>query len=305
MEQVAHNFFSPGYYWQLHSCNAARVALDLGNILQAILTPLFVFLLPGPGSIWQRKVIRSLPAPSRAQGTLFIVAGWLCGALIPVAWWHGLRAYAGVHGLCVDMFDLGRPLDPSQVDFVSDCSRYYISVSVFAALWVGIAAGGLRLQSARAAQSDSSDHGIRQFQSFFWVYLLGWAVQYRLSQWFSFVWLRTNQEWPLFARLHFIFLTVSSLWALVFVRFLWKQKPSTRRGAAILAFCGTFVVYMLTALTFFWMVTYAGAVLDPLLTLNIFGLGWALVVGAWLAMRAQPLATAAGNTESGAGGVTV
>lgn len=295
MEQVAHSFFSPGYYWQIHSCDASRIGLDLGNVLQAILTPLFVFLLPGPGSILQRKVVRSsLLGPSRAHGALFIGAGWMCSAVIAVAWWQGLRAYAGVHGLCVDMFDLGRPVDPYHVDFVSDCSRYYDSVSVFAALWVGITAGGIRLQSARAAAADSSVHELRQFQGFFWGYLLGWAVQYRLGQWFSFVWLRTNQEWPLFARLHFIFLTASSLWALVFVRFLWKQRPWSRQGATILAFCATFVIYMLTALTFFWLLTYAGAVLDPLLTLNMFGLGWALAVGTWLALPAQPVATIEG-----------
>lgn len=295
MEQVAHSFFSPGYYWQLHSCNAARIGLDLGNVLQAILTPLFVFLLPGPGSVLQRKIVRSsLRGASRAHGALFIAVGWLCSAAISVAWWHGLRAYAGVHGVCADMFDLGRPIDPSQVDFVSDCSRYYISVSVFAALWVGIVAGGLRLQSGRTVQA-SSDHELRQFQSFFWVYLLGWAVQYRLSQWFSFVWLRTNQEWPLFAQLRFIFLTTSSLWALAFVRLLWKQRPSSRRGIAIFAFFGTFVIYMLTALTFFWLLTYAGPVLDPVLSLNIFGLGWAFAVGTCLAVPVQPLAAAEGR----------
>jgi hypothetical protein len=306
MEQVAHSFFSPGYYWQLHSCNAARIGLDLGNILQAILTPLFVFLLPGPGSVLQRKVVRSsLRGPSRAYGALFIAVGWLCGGAIPVAWWHELRAYAGVHGLCADLFDLGRPVDPSHVDFVSDCSRYYVSVSVFAALWIGIAAGGLRLQSARGAQGDSSDPELRQFQSFFWVYLLGWAVQYRLSQWFSFVWLRTNQEWPLFARLNFVFLTASSLWALAFVRFLWKRRPSSRRGAAILAFGVTFVIYMLTALTFFWLLTYAGQVFAPVVTLNIFGLGWAFAVGIWLAAPAQPLAAAEGKVASREGGSAV
>jgi hypothetical protein len=208
--------------------------------------------------------------------------------------------------LCVNLFELGRPVDPSHVDFVSDCSRYFVSVSVFAAVWVGIAAGGIRLQSARAAaQGDSADYEMRQFKSFFWVYLLGWAVQYRLSQWFSFVWLRTNQEWPLFARLHFIFLTVSSLWTLAFVRFLWRQRPWSRRGATILAFCGTFVIYMLTALTFFWLLTYAGAVLDPVLSLNLFGLGWALGVGIWLAAPAPPLAVVGGKIASREGGPTV
>jgi hypothetical protein len=82
------------------------------------------------------------------------------------------------------------------VDFVADCSRYFLSVSIFAAFWVGITAGGLRLQSARAATGDSSGNELRQFQNFFWVYLLGWAVQYRLSQWFALVLLRTKQEWP-------------------------------------------------------------------------------------------------------------
>jgi hypothetical protein len=119
------------------------------------------------------------------------------------------------------------------------------------------------------------------------------------------VWLRTNQEWPLFARLHFVFLTASSLWALVFVRFLWKQRSWSRQGAAILAFCGTFAIYMLTALTFFWLLTYAGAVLDPLLTLNMFGLGWALAVGTWLALPAQPVATVEGTIASRDGGAAV
>lgn len=81
MEQVAHNFFSPGTYWLLHSCNVARIGLDLGNIIQAILTTLLAFLLPGPGSILRRKVVRSSSrGPSRAHAALFIGTGWLCGA---------------------------------------------------------------------------------------------------------------------------------------------------------------------------------------------------------------------------------
>jgi hypothetical protein len=137
--------------WLLHSCNAARIGLDLGHIVQAIVTPLLVFLLPGPGSILQRKVVRSSSrAPSRAQAALFIGTGWLCGAAIPVAWWYGLRE----------------------------------------------------------------------------------------------------------------------------------------------------LIYMLTALTFFWLLTYAGPVLDPLVTLNIFGLGWALTVGTWLALPEQPVAAAAGKIGS-------
>jgi hypothetical protein len=72
-----------------------------------------------------------------------------------------------------------------------------------------------------------------------------------------------------------------------------------------LAFCGTFVIYMLTALTFFWLLTYAGAVLDPVLSLNLFGLGWALGVGIWLAAPAPPLAVVGGKIASREGGPTV
>jgi len=61
---------------------------------------------------------------------------------------------------------LGRPVDIYHVDHFSECSHYFICWSVFAALWVGITAGGLRLQSARPAQGDSSGNELRQFQGF-------------------------------------------------------------------------------------------------------------------------------------------
>jgi hypothetical protein len=87
----------------------------------------------------------------------------------------------------------------------------------------------------------------------------------------------------------FCFSNRSSLWALVFIRLLWSQRPWTRRAAVTVLFCGTFLIYMLTALTFLWLMTLAGGVLEPIAALNIFGLGWALIVGTWLALPAQPM----------------
>jgi len=380
VEQLIHRFLPrAGTYWELHSCNTARLALDLGNILQALLTPILVFLLPGPGSILQANVARSVrpaagpanrlamhepqmvpplkpsavifavillilclwvflsnflttqywfiehlemqPHPRRSaliwaivlmagsglgiavaiyllcrripwHAVPFIALGWLFGGAIPVVWWYGLSGYAALHGLCTDLFDLGRFISPSAVDYLSDCAHYFIRVSVFAALWVGVTAGGLRLQSARAAEAGSSTDPLRRFQSFYWAYLLGWVVQYRLSQWFLmlFPWAHAAQGWPFGALMEFFFVTVSSLWALVLLRFLWKLKAGTRLSIVIVAFGGSFFIYLLTAVVSLWAMWAAGGAFAPLMSLNVFGLAWALfVANRYLhAQREQP-----------------
>ena len=372
MERIFHDFSAPGSYWVNHSCEGVTIDLSLGNIIQALLTPIFIFLLPGRGSIFQRKTAslsrraaragavagesraryqnserRSIvaaamvllvlcvamflgsgwvlthwidghPSAQPLQTTsnfanatvlallfvrlafsllgicaaiyllrmhissapaLFIAAGWSCAAVIAVAWWYGLRDYAGLHGVCPDLFDLSRSTD-SHVDYLSDCSHYFIYLSVFSAFWAGITAGGLRLQSARAEEGDSAGNDLRQFQGFYWACFLGWAVQYRVSQWFALA-NAHHQEWPLLALLDFLFLTASSLWALVFTYSLWKKKPRTRLHAVMQAFWRTFVILLLTILTFFWLTWLAGAALKPLATLNAFGFAWALAVGTW------------------------
>ena len=54
IEQVMHDS-----YLSISSCSNEEIGLNLGNIVQAILTPIFIFLLPGPGSIFQKKVASS------------------------------------------------------------------------------------------------------------------------------------------------------------------------------------------------------------------------------------------------------
>lgn len=375
IERVAHDFSWLGSYGLFHSCEDVTNNLNLGSILQAILTPIFVFLLPGPGSIFHKKVALSSRASSQAvapaarvpvvsrntvgerrpsvaipvvlfvlglgmclgsgwflkswivdhssaysplgsalasaaviaffivrlalgllgigaamyllrrhvswePASLFIGAGWLCAVVVAVAWWYGVRAYAGLRGVCPDLFDLSRS-DPFHVDYLSDQAHYFIYVSVFSAFWIGIAAGGLRLQSARAAEGGSGSDELHRFRGFYWVCFLAWAVQYRVSQWFAL----SNphgQEWPLFAALNFLVVTASSLWALAFIRSLWKNKPRTWLRAVFQAFWKTFVILLLSLLSFFWLFTYAfGVLIPPLVTWNIFGLAWALVVGTW------------------------
>ena len=117
--------------------------LVLGSIVQAILTPLLVFLLPGPGSILQKKAATKPPLQPW-QPALFISAALSCAAAIPVACWYALRQYAALHNTCGLLFDLGRPIDVFHVDYFSDFSHYFIYSSVFSAFWVGITAGGLR-----------------------------------------------------------------------------------------------------------------------------------------------------------------
>ena len=85
----------------------------------------------------------------------------------------------------MEIFDLSRKSVPYSIDYFADCSRYFIYLSVFSGLWSGIAAGVLRMQSARAAVADTSSAEPRQFETFFWVCFLGWAVQYRISEQFA------------------------------------------------------------------------------------------------------------------------
>jgi hypothetical protein len=210
----------------------------------------------------------------------FIAAGGSFAAVVAVAWWYWLREYAGLHGVCPDLFDRSGSR-PFHVDHLSDCAHYFVYVSVFSALWVGISAGALRLQSARAAERGSRGKEFHHFQGFFWTCFLGWAVQYRVSQWFAL----SNphgQEWPLFATLNFLTVTVSSLWVLAFSQSLWNQKPRSWLRAIFQAYWRTFAILLLTLLSFFWLFIYAIVPLvAPIATWNVFGLAWALTVGTW------------------------
>jgi len=51
IEQVTHSTQAPGFYWFQNSCGSVESLLNLSMVVQAILTPVLVFLLPGPGSI--------------------------------------------------------------------------------------------------------------------------------------------------------------------------------------------------------------------------------------------------------------
>jgi len=372
IEQVEHDFALPGLSWSPHSCADLTNDLNLGSILQAILVPIFLFLLPGPGSLFHRKTsspsrhsslvgataaggkaltrnsmgerhssvalpvgllvlslviflvsglllrswivnnpgarVSSPVAYVAATGFLalrfvlglfgfgasiyllrgqiswepasFIAAGGSFSAVVPVAWWYWLREYAGLHNLCPDLLDLSRSL-PFHVDYLSDCAHYFVYVSLFSAVWVGITAGAIRSQSARAAEGGSRGNESYHFQNFYWACFLGWAVQYRVSQWFAL----SNphgQEWSLFATLNFLVVTVSSLWVLAFSQSLWKKKPQSWLRAIFQAYWRTFAILLLILLSFFWLFIYAIVPLvPPLVTWNLFGLAWALTVGTW------------------------
>jgi hypothetical protein len=274
IEQIMHQGYPPLSY-SSGSCGDEEIGLNLGNIVQAILTPIFVFLLPGPGSIfYKKKKLASLPKPS-----VLIAAGCLCAALISFAWWEALRHYAQSRGQCAALYNWSLPVHSFKPDYVSDFFHYFIYLSGFSTLWVGVTAAGLRLQSARAAESDSVGSQLR-VQGFYWACLLGWAVQYRISQWLA-LGRKNNQEWVLWAIWDFIFLTVSSVWALAFAFHLWRKKPRTRLRAIMRAYWGSFVIILLTTLTFWWLLTGALATLKPFVTWNVFGLAWAEVVGTW------------------------
>ncbi len=374
IERIAHDFSWLGSYGVFRSCEEATNDLNLGSILQAILTPIFVFLLPGAGSIFYKKSVLSshaslagasatkIPAISRnvigkprppvaipvvllvlglglslgsglflktwivdhsnafsslrftlisaamiaffivrlALGliaigaaiyllrrriscepdSLFIGSGWLCATVVAVAWWYGLREYAGLRGICPELFDLSRS-KPFHVDYLSDYSHYFIYTSVFSAFWTGITAGGLRLQSARAPEGGSAGDELRQYRGFYWVCFLGWVVQYRIGQWFALA-NPHGQEWPLFALFNFLFVTASSFWVLAFIQSLWKKKPRTWLRSVLQAFWKSVVILLLSLLTFFWLFTYAfGVVIPTIVTWNVFGLAWALLVGSW------------------------
>jgi hypothetical protein len=403
MEQVKHSSYALGFYWGENSCGSVEFLLNLGMVFQAILVPLFVFLLPGPGSIFQSRGIRASSVPSSSlpvvralarpedhrgarsrrtrssvearslivvvavvigiigilmflrsgwqlkhieffpgkspstsvtwlraaafsqtviefivglagiaaavymlylytpsQPALFMLVGWLSAAAVPFVWWYGVRGYAGLHGACLALFE-GRD-DPFHVDFVSDCAHYFKYLGGFSAVWLGVTAGGLRLQSARAAEGDSSGNELRRFQNFFWAYLLGWAVQYRLAEWLTGPTRGTNveQEWVTYSVLSFVYLTASSLWSLAFIRFFWNLKARTRMVNVAVLFGGSFVVCILTMLTFFWLFLWAPLAMLPLFTWNLSGGAWALTVGTWRwrALQKQasiPVAAAVGT----------
>ena len=215
-----------------------------------------------------------------SQLASFIAVGCLCNVMISIAWWYGVREYAELHGQCAPLYDWSLPVHAFKPDYVSDFFHYFICLSGFTSLWVGVIAGGLRSQSDRAAESSSAPSEVLRFQGFYWACFLGWAVQYRISQWFALS-STHNQEWTLWAFLDFVFLTASSLWVLAFIPPLWKNQPRTWVYAVIQAYWRSWAIVLLTALTFSWLFIGAAGTLKPLVTWNVFGLAWALTVGTW------------------------
>ena len=235
-----------------------------------------------------------LRAHVSSQPALYFAAGWLCAAAIPVAWWYGLRDYASHRAACQALFDSSLPVHSFQPDFLSDCSHYFKYLSGFSAVWLGVVAGGLRLQSGRATERNSSANEMRPFQTFFWIYLLGWGVQYRLGQWLAVLMVRANQEWVTYSFLEFVYLTASSLWSLALIRTFWNLRLRTLWQNVAVAFAATFLICLLTALTFFWLLMWAGVALVPLFMLNLSGMAWALTVGTrrWDALQQEKTAEA-------------
>lgn len=391
-EQVEHDPRWAGTAWTQNSCGTAVTLLDRGLMVQALLVPLIVFLLPGPGSILQRKVAapvarpRALARPedhargrSRKWATspdarslitviavivgvvgllillrsglvlrsltlasgqtvptsrswlrsivsseiainllfglaaiggavfllylylprrpaLFMLVGWFSAATIPIAWWYGVRGYATSHGLCPMLVDL-HPVNALQYDYISECAHYFIYLSGFAALWLGAVAGGLRLQAERAGETLLPRTELQLFQNFFWVYWLGWAVQYRYSQWLTEPTPRTNveQEWIAWSVMCFVYLTASSLWSLAFVRLFWNWRLRAWWANIGVALAVSIAIPLLTMLTFFWLLWWAPLALVSLGKWNVCGAVWAVTVGMWRwnDLSKQPLAAAA------------
>ena len=373
-ESAQHDFrFGTGSYWNEHSCGTAVTLLNRGLIVQAILTPLFLFLLPGTGSLIGSRSSRAAslrPAAAASQagavanmlltfvllivcplmllrsifflwhiplesstlvkasvlvkaavmfemaveaaagalGTVaaiyllrkhvtggaarFFAAGWLFAAAVPIVWWYGLKGYAAQQGLCEDLFTVSRPVDFLRIDDLYDSYRYYLYLAVFSTMWVGTAAAGLRLLSAREAEAGSTSSELRSFREFFWVYLLGWAVQYRLGCLSTVPSTQNNQamEWLTWSFVSFLDLTASCLWALAFVRWFWKWRVRAWWASVAVAFAGPYVICILTMISFFWLVLYAPMALLPLGKGKVWGWLWALTVGTWRwqALRHRP-----------------
>jgi hypothetical protein len=150
------------------------------------------------------------------------------------------------------------------------------------AFWVGITAGGLRLQSARVAAADTASNKLRQFQGFHWVCFLGWAVQYRISQWWALQGASQNQEWVKFAVLNFCFVAVSSLWVLAITHSLWNKEPRTWLQAFLRPFGEASLFTCLPYLLFSGcLFTRYYPRVPAITTWYAFGLAWALFVGTW------------------------
>ena len=300
IEQVTHKGYPPRAYWP-HSCNDAQIALNIGNVVQALLTSLFVFLLPGSGSILQNKSkaatsVRAIPEASVSgasavaefdslqrniwqRSARFIGAGCFCAATVSVVWWYLLRAYGPVREACPALYDWSLPVHRYQPDVVLDFYHYYIYLSLFAAFWTGITAGALRTQSARASE-DACSSTFQHFEIFYWACFLGWGLQYRLSQWFASP--ETNQDWVSLSCLDFIFVIVSSICVLPFIRPMWKKRTPNWWMAVVGTFGRSLLIYLLTLLSFLWLVVYAFLpLIPPLVTWNAFGLTWVVVIGTW------------------------
>jgi len=177
-------------------------------------------------------------------------------------------------------------LEPSGLSFSAGLRGRLLSLLHQCKCVLGIlgrySAGGLGLQSARVASGDTASNELHRFQGFHWACFLGWAVQHRISQWWALQGGSQNQEWVKFAALNFCFVAVSSLWVLAFTHSLWNKKPRTRIQPFLPPLWRSFLVYLLIALTFFRLFTYAVLPLVPAITTwYAFGVAWALFVGTW------------------------
>src|SRR5579872_6332549 len=141
IEQLNHEGYPPHAYWP-HSCSDAQIGLNIGNVVQALLTPLFVFVLPGVGSILRTRSqtvasFFALPgAPvsvdyGEAKGTSihpriwlrsvkFVVAGWLFAVAVSLAWWFLVRATSSIEENCPALYNWDLPVHRYKPDVVLD-----------------------------------------------------------------------------------------------------------------------------------------------------------------------------------------
>lgn len=180
---------------------------------------------------------------------------------------------------CPGLYDWSAAVHRFQPDIVSDFYHYFICLGVFGGFWASVTGSGLRMYSDLSF-GPSEDKVRLQFHEFFLWSFLGWAVQYRVSQWVGLPSYHANQEWVTWAALNFLFVTVSSFWVLPVMARMWNKNPPSWRAAIWQVYWRSWLIYVLTVLTFFWLVVYAALPIVPaLLTLNVLGLVWSFVVG--------------------------
>jgi hypothetical protein len=246
---------------------SAWTLADRGCLLQAILTPAFLWVVIRP-------VLRAFGSGTdsgdmKKTRSVAVLLGIVCGLTMAIAWWYLIRNSLG--------------LDQRNREYVH---QYFILVSGFNALAAGAIAGELLWRTVRDLPQDIVRRGQLWQSEFKWEAVITWVPLFRISLWVMHAVLPPmGHSWFLYDFFTGdVCLGTLAFCAIPFSNRIWTRVPKdswdARKHAAKMSFAILGLAMLVNfplALVGFWtghIIPYASV-----LTINFAGFAWAWFIG--------------------------